>query len=1025
MSAFVHLHSHSPFSFLDGASSIRDMVAAAADVGMTALALTDHSNVSGGVIFYKAALEAGIKPIQGAEVTLKDGGHLVLLARGPEGYGQLCRILTRGHLGSHRLDPRVGLAHLGQEVAGGQLIALSGCRKGRIPSLLLRQEYGEAESTAREYLRIFGADNFYLELQGDRLPGNRRLNRELAELSDRLGVGIVLTTNAHYARKEDFSTHDLLTCVRTLTKVDDVHPQRRLNAENYLKPCRDMVDLLDTYPAAGVNTVEIAERCEPVFDLSKPRFPSFAVSDGTEPFDYLKRLVVNGARKRYGRITPTIDHRLRQELTVIRRLGYEDYFLVVWDVARYARQQGIRHAGRGSAADSAVAYCLGITEVDSIARGLLFERFLSLERAQKPDIDIDFDARYRDRVADYVYKKYGEEHVAAVATYNTFRGRSALRDLGKAMDFPPKEIDFIAKRLSYRSASSIEEALQEMPELRDHNLPVEKYKPLLEICQGVAGFPRHLGTHLGGLIICRHPLTDITPLQQSAKGVNIIQFDKRDVEDLGLMKLDLLSLRTLSVLDDAVKNLGNDKEVNDGIPVDDSDTYKMINSGETIGVFQLESPAQRGLQARLEASNFEDIVASLALIRPGPIKGNMVEPFVARRLGNEPVTYLHPDLEPILKKTYGVILFQEQVIEIATVIGGFTPGEADKLRRVMSHARSMEEMEGIGLVFIEKATARGVERQIAEEIYRYIQGYASYGFCEAHAAAFANTAYKTAYLVRHHPTEFFAAILSHQPMGYYPLHTVCTEARRKGVEILSLDINKSSEDFQVEGAAIRPPLTRVKSLSQPTVTAVKAARQDHPFSTLKDFIQRVPRANRREIENLILAGAFDPLHSNRRQMLWDAATWAAQPEALGSNNSGEGRIEDFSPLRRCLQEYSLMGFSPGRHFMDFFRDRLKERGFYDSLMIKAAKQGEMVKVAGLVVTPHRPPTRSGRTIVFLSLEDEFGLVDITVFEDKYQQYGKVIFQDPTPPLMVLGQVESRGQGRSVIARQIRPMVSSW
>jgi error-prone DNA polymerase len=518
---------------------------------------------------------------------------------------------------------------------------------------------------------------------------------------------------------------------------------------------------------------------------------------------------------------------LRHELEIIHQLGFSDYFLIVWDVAEHARSEGIRFAGRGSAADSAVAYCLGLTEVDSIRRGLLFERFLSLERAQKPDID--FDARYRDDVTQYVYKKYGADRVATVCTFNTYHARSAVRDLGKAMGFPAEEIDRLAKVLpGFFRTGSLEEALEATPALRECGLPLDPFRLLVHLCQKVAGRPRFIGTPLGGVVISGPPLTQVTPLQTAAKGVAIGPFDKNDIEELGLIKLDLLSLRTLSAVQDSLETLDRQGAPLDysRIPTEDADTFERLQAGETVGVFQLESPAQRALQARLGADRFEDIVASVALIRPGPIEGNMVEPFIARRKGEAPVEYLHPALKPILEKTYGVVLYQEQVIAIATAIAGFTPGESDKLRRVMTHARSRSDMQEIGEEFVRKAVGRGTCPAVAEQVFSYIRGYAGYGFCEARAAAFGDTAYRTAYLMRHHPAAFLAAILSNQPMGYYPSDTLCLEARRRGIGILPPDLNRSGRNFQVEDGAIRVSLRQVRGMKRAALDALLLARRE-------------------------------------------------------------------------------------------------------------------------------------------------------------------------------------------------------
>ncbi len=1022
---------------------------------MPALALTDHNNVSGAVQFYREAKKRGIKPIQGAEITLENGAHLTLLAQNQTGYANLCRVISAGYRdGKERTDPRVPLRALQRFREG--IIALSGCaRKGEIPRWLHHRKYQEAEQAACRLVDIFGRHNFYLELQEGYLPGEKLLNQRLAELADRVGVKTVATNNVHYARKADFVLHDLLTCVRTLTRLDEVHPERRLNAENYLKNLQEMPVLGRQYPEALSNTLAVAERCAPVLDFDAPLFPSYPLPAGKGgrkviAADLLEKLVYAGAHRRYRTLTPSIERRLRHELDIIHQLGYEDYFLVMWDIVRFARREGIRCSGRGSAADSAVAYCLGITGVDAIERGLLFERFLSLERAQPPDIDIDFDARYRDRVAEYVYRKYGQGHVASVCTFNTYRARSALRDLGKVLGYGEETLDRLAKRFPHVRADQIQDCLQTLPELKgDRSLA--RFQPLFDLCHRVANLPRFIGTHLGGLVVSRVPLENITPLQPSAKGVLITQFDKEGVEDLGLLKLDLLSLRTLSVVEDTMKSINCQQPhlSYESIPDGDPATYRLLNSGNTIGTFQLESPAQRALQAKLGARNLEDLVASVALIRPGPIKGNMVGPFIARRQGKEPVTFAHPKLKPILEKTYGVILFQEQVIEIATTLAGFTPGEADRLRRVMTHGRSSREMEEIGEIFVQKAVENGVEEETARKIFSSLSSYASYGFCEAHAAAFADIAYKTAYLLCHYPAHFYAALLSNQPMGFYSPNTICLEARRRGIKILPLDINQSEGYFAAGERSIRVSLRQVKGMTGRALEKILSERVKQPFRSLFDFCRRCrPEVTRDLVENLILAGAFETLCSNRRHLFWSLESiwrqttvrrtgqvcstqvfplvpWTGPGETttprmpkdvIGKEgNWASPSLTDFSPLEKARYELEILGLSPCYHPMDLFRQWAKKQGFLTAAEVKKHRAGKPVVVCGLVIRPHRPPTRSGRTVVFLSLEDETGLVDVTVFEPVYHRYGRLIFGEAF--LTVYGRVDIQGQGVSIIAKR--------
>ncbi len=1021
--SFVHLHTHSPFSFLDGASSVEELVKKAAEQDMPALALTDHDNVCGAVKFYNAAREAGIKPIQGVELTLESGGHLTLLARSSRGYASICSLLTQANVDNPRGEPAAAFRSLEglQEV-----IVLSGCRQGEINRLILQGQYEEACLRAQEYLNILGENDFYIELQGGCLPGDFFLNHRLMELAEYLDIELAASSNVHYARHQDFIIHDLLTCIRTLTRVQDIHHLRPLNGENYLKSIPQMKTLFSSFPRALENTVRIAGECEAVFQSKQPHLPCYCDTNGEAPVRMLRRLAFEGAQSRYGKVSRQVKERLESEIEVIEKLGFADYFLVVWDVARYARSRGIRYAGRGSAADSLVVYCLYISEVDSLQRGLLFERFMSLERKGLPDIDIDFESRYRDEVIDYVYQRYGDERVARVATYNTFQARSAIRDLGKALGFVEEELSRIAKKLPHTHADNIRKVLTTLPELKNSPLQEERFQLLLDVSERIAGFPRFLGTHLGGVVISNIPLINLTPLQRSALGPIITQFDKDDVEELGLAKLDLLPLRTLTVISDAARFIEESgQEFNyEAIPLNDRASYEMINQGDTIGVFQLESPAQRALQSHFNASHMEDMVASMALIRPGPIKGNMVEPYIARRHGQEEISYLHPLLKPILEKTYGVVLFQEQVIEIATAIAGFSPGEADRLRRVMTHARSEKVMQEIGAEFVEQAEKNGVAGDLAREIFACIRGYASYGFCEAHAAAFATTSFKTAYMVKHYPAEYYAAILNNQPMGFYPPYIICGEARRRGISILPPDVNVSGSDFKTEKKiAIRVGLKQVRGMSGDALLRIAAERTRNVFKSPQEFMER-SGVNRDIMENLIKCGALDTLQENRRQMLMELPAWMEyiknkkNREQVLFKSFKAGEVPDFNRREKEVLEREILGLDIRNHFMAELRSELNKRRIYSSTEVKKLPAGKQVQAAGILFRPHRPPTRSGKIVVFFSLTDEFGLIDVSVFEPVYMKYGDFIFGEQKAPLLVKGRINRRGNGVSIMAREI-------
>jgi len=1044
---FVHLHTHSPYSFLDGAAQIETLVAQAASYGMSALALTDHNTIAGLPELHKWASIYGIKPISGAELTLADGSHATVLAETKEGYENLCRLLTLAHAGEgRRRQPVLQEAELLRLSAG--LIVLSGCRRGRIARFLLQHQEAQADQVAKLYKEAF-PNAFFLELQADAYPQSDWLNRKLAALAEQFCIPLVATSNVHYAFPTQFPIHDVLSCMRIGCDIHTPHGDRPLNNVRWLHDAQEAVQRFMEYPIAIKNTEVIAERCRVALQLHGSLFPAYPLQEHTdktkdsnlEPVGFLRKLVYQGASERYSAVDDALRQRLEHELTIIEQLGYVDYFLVVWDIVNFARSRRIRCAGRGSAADSAVAFCLYITDVDAAGRGLLFERFMSLERAEKPDIDIDFDSTRRDEVIEYVYQKYGRDHVARVATYQTFRGRSAIREVGKVLALPSSVLDQLAKRVPWMAhADSLEGLFERLPELQELSPYRDQLRWLWALSAQIAGFPRYFGMHLGGVLISSRPLLQTTSLQPSAKGEWMTPFDKDAVEEVGLVKLDLLSLRTMGAIEGTVvlrERTGHVLDY-DGIPLDDHETFTMIGQGETIGVFQLESPAQRALQARLQAEGLEDIVASVALIRPGPIKGNMVDPFLARRRGEEAISYLHPKLEPILGKTYGVVLFQEQVIEIATVIANFSPGEADQLRRVMSHARSAGEMEEIGRQFLEKAIVAGVEGEVARTIFSYIQGYASYGFCEAHAAAFATTAYKTAYLVRHYPAEFYASILNQYPMGYYPVHVVCAEVRRRGIRILGVDINQSQWECAVEYGldsqlAIRLGSRMLKGFRESVADQLQHARETGgAFQSVMDCLQRVNGLDRLSLERLIRIGAFDPVaNGQRRRLLWQlpflmALRNAPEPplfrqeaghadQAAVANRSfvSDGEAEaDFSLEEKLHDEYRLLGVGISGHWMDLFRAWARQTGCQTTQEAENSVDGEAICVAGLVVRPHRPPTKSGKTVVFFTLEDETGSLDATMFESVYQTSGGILFTPYGRLVGVEGTVQRRAGTRS-------------
>lgn len=995
----AHLHVHSAFSFLNGASMPQTLVEAAYEAGISTLALTDDYRVSGIVSFLKACRQYGIKGIVGAEVKIESLGKIVLLVPETKAYRDLTQLLSAAHLTTSRQEPIVSWTML--EQWGSTLVALTGDREGILSRLIIARRRDQLHEVAERLQGIFGR-RLFVEWPLSLLPGDRRLYQMLKDVAEHYHWGVVVTGAVHYARKADFRLFDLMNCIRMGKSIEEVFEGRRLNAENYLKPWGDFEKLFSEWPQVLQTTLDLAEQLQTPDLLDRKFRPLFSVPEGMSAESYLRQKVFQGARWRYAEKLPGVRGRIEKELSVIQELGFSDYFLVVSDVADYARNRHIRFAGRGSAADSVVAYCLGITDVDAWRRNLLFERFMSPERREMPDIDIDFDARYRDEVESYVKERYGSEHVARVATYQTYRQRLAVREIGKVMGFPPQELDALAKSLPEASIADLLSRWDAIPELRQYPSP-ERLKAVLTWAQTIEGLPRHMGTHLGGVVISQDPLEMVSPRQQSAKGVEILQFDKRDVEDLGLMKLDLLSLRTFSAVEMAQQAISGQTNFDyDHIPLQDEATFQRLQRGESIGVFQLESPAQRALAKKLEPSTWEDIVASLALIRPGPIKGNMVDPFVERRRGREPVSYLHPSLKPILEKTYGVVLFQEQVIAIASTLAGFTPGEADMLRRVMTHARSPQEMARLGERFRDKAKDRGISEDVANQVFSQMVGYASYGFNEAHAAAFAETAYRTAYLLEHYPREYFLGLLNAEPLGYYPIDVLLVEARRRHVGIDPIDINSSGVLMELSGEhAIRVGLAFIRGMGHNVAQQIVQNRPCAGYSHPEEVAERAPWS-RPFLPSLVAVGAFDSITKDREGLLSDALG----PNPLHLTTVQSGR--QWSAVDQMVSDYRYLGFGQHAQWMALWRQSVEREGFLTIRQIQQSALGRPVRTVAMFYRPHRPPTRSGKLVVFFSLLDETGVLEARLSTKGYQQFGHLLFGKVRRVIAVSGIREASG-----------------
>jgi error-prone DNA polymerase len=1029
--AYAELHCHSDHSLLDGVPTPESLVARAAELGLSALALTDHDALYGAVRFVLAAQEAGIKPILGAEMTLAATGesaegddfHLTLLLENARGYANLCRLITLARRGQEKGVARLDKRHLADHSEG--LIALSGCRRGEIPRLLASGQFERALEAAKGYRRLFGPDRFFVELQRHYRRGDSRLVANLMVLATRAKLDVVATADAHYVYAHQREVHDVLTCTRRLTALEDAGSLLRPNTEYALRSPQEMAILFRGAPIALENSVRIAERCAPAHEYlpSGPQvLPTYPVIGGRSASLYLRELCEQALRRRYPADPPR--DLLARELAVIERMGLANYFLIVWDLVRYAKRAGIRCQGRGSAANSLVAYLLNISPIDPVATSLVFERFLSSERHRPPDIDIDFAADRREEVIQYVYRRYGEEHAAMACTFVTYRARSAVRDTARALGFPPALVERLAGALDVRDTDSVEES-RGLVESFGPDLTETPFLHLLRIVPQLDGIPRHLGIHSGGMVLSGPPLCEIVPLEPATMPDRVVtQWDKEGLEGAGMIKIDLLGLRMLSAIEDAVTiveaQAGQQPDpamTLDGLTFDDPVVYDMLCQGQTVGVFQVESRAQSSLIPRFRPRSFEDLVVEISLIRPGPIQGNMVHPYLRRRQGVEPITYAHPLLEGALKETLGVIVFQEQVLKVARDLAGFAPGRAELLRRALSHKRASERLAGFRDEFIAGAMDRGVAREVAEHVFTQLLAFGSYAFPKSHAAAFAVLTYQSAWLRCYHPAAFFAGLLRHQPMGFYPPHVIVSEARRCGIEIRPVDVEASDLFATVEGQMLRLGLATVTGLGVMGGQSVVEARRFGPFRSLADFCRRT-RLGRKAVEALIWAGAFDGWNVPRRQLLWDlqaALDGAEGPPsfALPVAEDERARFGFLSETGRLWTEVAHTGVSASAHLTSLVSDQLQALGVTSSRALQGLRDGAEVRVGGAVVSRQRPPTAKG--VVFLALEDEDGLVNVVLYPDVYEANRKEV---RSPFVAIDGHVRRQGRAVNVLARRV-------
>jgi len=1014
MTEYVELHAHSYFSLLDGASSPEALVARAAALEMPALALTDHDAVYGAVRFVQAARAQGIRPILGAELTLSDSTHLTLLVENAAGWHNLCRLISLGRHNAPKGDASLPVEALADHTVG--LLALSGCREGAVARALRRGDQRGALAAAGRLREWFGRDRVWIELQHHLRPDDNALLDGLVTLARRLGLGMVATNNVHYAEREAHPLQDVLVAIRHLTTLDAASPLRRPNSEYYLKDGRRLAPLFADTPEALANTLEIAGRC--AFDLQYglQDLPTFPTPPGMDAAGYLRKLCEEALRVRYGTPSSEVQTRLAYELAVIGRARLDNYFLIVWDIVRFARTQGIRCQGRGSAANSLVAYLLGITPIDPLAHNLVFERFLSDERQIAPDIDIDFQADRREEVIQYVYERYGAAHTAMACTFVTFRARSALRDVGKALGLPLHLLDRATRVLDIRRSG----ALGESASLQDTftgQLETPAWRQLLDLCAQIDGLPRHLSIHNGGMLLTGSPLAARVPTEPATMpGRVVVQWDKDALEDAGLVKIDLLGLRMLSVVAEAVEQVEKatgERPDLDALAFDDPAIFAMIAEGDTVGIFQVESRAQAQMQPVLQPRSFADLVIAISLIRPGPLQGDMVHPYLRRRNGQEPVRYPHPSLKPALRETLGVILFQEQVLKVTRDLAGFSAGQGELLRRALGR-QDAAVLDDLQTLFVDKALAKGVPQETAQEVFDVLRAFGGYSFPKSHAAAFAVLVYQSAWLKRYHPAALFAALLNHQPMGFWSPAILIGDAKRHGVEMRPVDIARSMARCTVEDRhAVRLGFQSAKGLGKAAAERLVAVRDERPFHDLADLVRRA-QLTQRQAEHLILAGALDGWHVPRRKLLWELGTlrWDT-PDGLPLDFADEElTLPALSPLETLAHEHEVLGLSTGEHVTALYRSWLRERGLLSSADLRACADGAQVRVAGIVAVHQAPPTAKG--FHFITLEDEFGLMDVIVRPDVYQQYAGVLRTSGF--LAVSGVLQRNGAVLNVLAQ---------
>lgn len=1055
---FVHLHNHTQYSLLDGACRIDLVLELTKEMKMPALAITDHGNMFGAIEFYRKAKSQGIKPIIGTEAYiaptsrlkkepikgLPDSGyHLILLVKNRQGYQNLIQLSTAGYLEGFYFRPRIDKELLRKHSEG--LIALSSCLKGEIPHRLLREDKEGAKKAALEYSEIFGEGNFFIEIQNHGIEAQLKVLPQLVKLAGELDLPIVATNDCHYLYREDYPAHDALLCIQTGKSISDTDRLRYTTDQIYFKSPQEMKEVFKDYPEAIENSVGIADRCSLELEFGKSHVPRFPLPAGFDtPEAYLKDLTHKGLERRYSRVTKELEERLNYELKVIIQMGYAGYFLIVKDFIDYARESGIPVGpGRGSVGGSLVSYCLGITNIDPLKYGLIFERFLNPERLSMPDIDIDFSDKGRDRVIDYVTNKYGQESVCQIITFGTMAARAVIRDVGRVLSMPYSEVDRIAKMIPFDWHMNLSKAVDSHPTLRSLYQEDPRVGKLIDLSKTLEGLSRHASTHAAGVVIAPSKLTDFVPLFKSNKDEITTQYDMHGIEAIGLIKMDFLGLRTLTVLDETVKLLERTRgikiDMND-IPLDDREVYELFARGETVSIFQFESRGMRDYLQKLKPENLEDLTAMNALYRPGPLDAGMVSEYIDRKQGRKKIKYEHPLLEPILKDTYGVIVYQEQVLQIAHQLAGYTLAEGDLLRKAMGK-KIGEIMAQQRKEFIDRAHKKGVPKRAAEKIFDHVETFGRYGFVKSHSVGYARIAYETAYLKTHYPVEFMAAAMTSEMGNSDRIFILMEECRRMGIEVLPPDINESLATFSPIGNSIRFGLLGVKNVGVGAVSASTQARETGgAFKSIYDFCERVDmqQINKRALESLITAGAFDPTRGHRAQLVAAVDSAVSYGQALqdekkrgqtslfGGDSSGATssllapglpQVPPWDRARILSKEKEILGFYISGHPLHKYEEELKVFATHSTDALLEVADNKVVGVGGIVTGVKTNIDKKGGRMAFVNIEDFTGSVEVIVFSDLFGRREPIL--QPDAMIIVRGRTSTReGEKPKIIASDL-------